>query len=166
PSQIESVILNLAVNARDAMTDGGRLTITTANVPNGDKAKPLELPPGDYVRVTVSDTGTGMTEEVLRKAFEPFFTTKPVGSGTGLGLSQVYGIAKQTGGTVEIDTELGNGTTVRVYLPRTTAAPAVRSADKAKNVPLGRHKATVLVVDDDRDVRQLAASCLETLGYQ
>jgi signal transduction histidine kinase/ActR/RegA family two-component response regulator len=165
-SQIESVILNLAVNARDAMPDGGRLTITTANVPHDDKSKPAELPAGDYVSVSVSDTGTGMTEEVLRKAFEPFFTTKPVGSGTGLGLSQVYGIAKQTGGTVAIDTELGEGTTVRVYVPRTTAAPAVHSADEANNVPLRRHKATILVVDDDKDVRQLAVSCLETLGYQ
>ena len=118
PSQIELVILNLAVNARDAMPDGGRLTIATANVPHGDRSKPAELPPGDYVSVCVSDTGTGMTEEVLRKAFEPFFTTKPVGSGTGLGLSQVYGIAKQTGGTVAIDTQVGKGTTVRVYLPR------------------------------------------------
>jgi CheY-like chemotaxis protein len=107
-----------------------------------------------------------MTQEVLRKAFEPFFTTKPVGSGTGLGLSQVYGIAKQTGGTVAIDTELGKGTTVRVYLPRTTAVPAIHSPDEARNVPLRRHKATILVVDDDKDVRQLAVSCLETLGYQ
>jgi CheY-like chemotaxis protein len=106
-----------------------------------------------------------MTEEVLRKAFEPFFTTKPVGSGTGLGLSQVYGIAKQSGGTVTIDTEVGKGTAVRVYLPRTTASIAARSADEPQNVPLRRHEATVLVVDDDKDVRQLAVSCLETLGY-
>jgi CheY-like chemotaxis protein len=166
PSQIESVILNLAVNARDAMPSGGRLTITTANVPNEDKSKSADLPAGEYVSVSVSDTGTGMTQEVLRKAFEPFFTTKPVGSGTGLGLSQVYGIAKQTGGTVAIDTELGKGTTVRVYLPRTTAVPAIHSPDEARNVPLRRHKATILVVDDDKDVRQLAVSCLETLGYQ
>jgi signal transduction histidine kinase len=166
PSQIESVILNLAVNARDAMPDGGRLTIATANVPHGDRSKPAELTPGDYVSVCVSDTGTGMTKEVLSKAFEPFFTTKPVGSGTGLGLSQVYGIAKQTGGTVVIDTRLGRGTTVKVYLPRTTAAPAVRPADESQNVPLRGHEATVLVVDDDKDVRQLAVSCLESLGYQ
>ena len=166
PSQIESVILNLAVNARDAMTEGGRLTIATANVPHGDRTKPAELPSGDYVSVCVRDTGTGMTEEVLGKAFEPFYTTKPVGSGTGLGLSQVYGIAKQTGGTVAIDTKVGKGTTVTVYLPRAAASPVVRPADESQNVPLRKHEATILVVDDDRDVRQLAVSCLENLGYQ
>jgi signal transduction histidine kinase/CheY-like chemotaxis protein len=165
-SQIESVILNLAVNARDAMPGGGRLTITTANVANEDRSKPAELPTGDYVRVSVSDTGTGMTEEVLGKAFEPFYTTKPVGSGTGLGLSQVYGIAKQTGGTVTIDTQFGSGTKVSVYLPRTTAVPIVRPADESQNIPLRGHEATILVVDDDKDVRQLAISCLESLGYQ
>jgi CheY-like chemotaxis protein len=166
PSQIESVILNLAVNARDAMPNGGRLTITTRNVPNDDKSKPAELPPGDYVSVSISDTGTGMTTEVLRKAFEPFFTTKPVGSGTGLGLTQVYGIARQTGGTVVIDTRLGKGTIVKVYLPRTTAAAAILPANESQHVPLRRHEARILVVDDDKDVRQLAVSCLETLGYQ
>jgi len=165
PSQIESVILNLAVNARDAMADGGRLTITTANVPHGDRKKPVELPPGDYVCVSVSDTGTGMTDEVLRKAFEPFFTTKPVGSGTGLGLSQVYGITKQTGGTVAIDTQVGRGTTVSVYLPRTTAIPVERPSE-AHQIPFRTHEATILVVDDDKDVRPLAVSFLESLGYQ
>ena len=165
-SQIESVILNLAVNARDAMPDGGRLTIATANVPQGAKSKPTELAAGDYVSVSVSDTGTGMTDEVVRKAFEPFFTTKPVGSGTGLGLSQVYGIAKQTGGTVSIDTKVGRGTTVTVYLPRTIALPVVRPSDDFRTVPLRAHEATILVVDDDRDVRRLAVSCLESLGYE
>ena len=165
-SQIESVILNLAVNARDAMPDGGRLTIATANVPQGAKSKPAELAAGDYVSVSVSDTGTGMTDEVVRKAFEPFFTTKPVGSGTGLGLSQVYGIAKQTGGTVSIDTKVGRGTTVTVYLPRTIALPVVRPSDDFRTVPLRAHEATILVVDDDRDVRRLAVSCLESLGYE
>jgi signal transduction histidine kinase len=121
PSQIESVILNLSVNARDAMPNGGRLTISTVNVPREERNKPAELAAGDYVAVCVSDTGTGMTDEVLTKAFEPFFTTKAVGSGTGLGLSQVYGIAKQTGGGVSIATKVGEGTKVTVYLPRTRA---------------------------------------------
>ena len=164
PSQIESVILNLAVNARDAMPDGGRLTIATANVAHG--SHPAELAPGDYVCVSVRDTGTGMTDEVLRKAFEPFFTTKPVGSGTGLGLSQVYGIAKQTGGTVAIDTQIGKGTMVRVYLPRTSIISVARPSDVPHPVPLRRHEATILVVDDDKDVRPLASSFLESLGYQ
>lgn len=128
PSQIESIILNLAVNARDAIPGGGRLTISTANVPREERSKPTDLAPGDYVRVSVRDTGSGMIEEVLKKAFEPFFATKPVGSGTGLGLSQVYGIAKQSGGAVSINTTLGQGTTA--------------------------------------DVRQLAVTCLQSLGYR
>jgi CheY-like chemotaxis protein len=165
-SQVESVILNLAVNARDAMPEGGRLTIATSNVHHGDTSKPAELASGDYVSISVTDTGTGMTDDVLSKAYEPFFTTKPVGSGTGLGLSQVYGIAKQTGGTVSINTKVGRGTTVTVYLPRTTAPPAMRPPDESRNVPLRTHDANILVVDDDRDVRQLAVSCLESLGYQ
>jgi signal transduction histidine kinase/CheY-like chemotaxis protein len=166
PTQIECVILNLAVNARDAMPTGGRLRISTKNVPREDKSKPHELADGDYVMVSVADTGTGMTDEVVRKAFEPFFTTKPVGSGTGLGLSQVYGIAKQTGGTVSIATKPGQGTTVAVYLPRTTALPATRSSEAAAVPPLQSHDATILVVDDDYDVRLFAASCLESLGYR
>src|SRR5689334_14234359 len=164
PSQIESVILNLAVNARDAMPDGGRLTITTANVPNNDKSKPAELPPGDYVSVSVSDTGTGMTEEVLRKAFEPFFTTKPVGHGTGLGLSQVYGIFKQIGGNVSISTRLGEGTKITMYLPRTISSVLPSPAELPME-PLRRQEAKILVVDDDVDVKELAMSCLESLGY-
>src|SRR5690348_7955311 len=166
PSQIESVILNLAVNARDAMPNGGRLTISTANVPAREKGKPRELSDGEYVMVAVSDTGTGMTDEVLKKAFEPFFTTKPVGSGTGLGLSQAYGIAKQSGGAISIATRLGEGTTVAVYLPRTTATPVLRSSDTKEHAPVPVHEATILVADDDRDVRQLAIYCLESLGYR
>lgn len=166
PSQIESVILNLAVNARDAMPTGGRLTITTANVPRDERRKPEELVEGDYVALAVSDTGTGMPDQVLRKAFEPFFTTKPVGSGTGLGLSQVYGIAKQSGGGVAIATKVGEGTTVTVYLPRTTARATLQPSESAGEGPLRRHEATILVVDDDSDVRELAISFLETLGYR
>jgi signal transduction histidine kinase len=166
PSQIESVILNLAVNARDAMPNGGRLTISTANLTRHEARKPPELPDGDFVMVSVSDTGTGMTDEVLKKAFEPFFTTKPVGRGTGLGLSQVYGIAKQTGGTVSVSTKLGQGTTVVVYLPRTTATPLLRAPDLVDQASSPTREATILVVDDDRDVRELAVSCLESLGYR
>ena len=147
------------------MPNGGRLAISTTNVPSEDRSKPVELASGDYVALCVSDTGTGMTDQVLRKAFEPFFTTKPVGSGTGLGLSQVYGTAKQTGGGVSIATSLGEGTRVTVYLPRTNARP-VRRASEPAEVPLRRHDATVLVVDDDPDVRELAISCLRTLGYR
>jgi len=166
PSQIESVILNLAVNARDAMPDGGRLTISTSNVAATDPSKPYELTSGDYVAVSVTDTGMGMTDEVLAKAFEPFYTTKPVGSGTGLGLSQVYGIAKQTGGTVSISTKVGHGTTMTVYLPRSTAQAASPPSQDHAGGSLRLHEATILVVDDDRDVRELAVSCLESLGYR
>ena len=165
PSQMESVILNLALNARDAMPNGGRLTISTTNVPREERNKPSELAAGDYVAVCVGDTGSGMTDEVLRKAFEPFFTTKAVGSGTGLGLSQVYGIARQTGGGVAIATKVGEGTKVTVYLPRTNA-PAVLHPSESPGGLLRRHDATILVVDDDPDVRGLAISCLETLGYR
>jgi signal transduction histidine kinase len=165
-SQIESVILNLAVNARDAMPDGGRLTISTSNVAATDTSKPYELTTGDYVAVSVTDTGMGMTDEVLAKAFEPFYTTKPVGSGTGLGLSQVYGIAKQTGGTVSISTKVGRGTTMTVYLPRSTAQAGSAPTQDHASGSLRLHEATILVVDDDRDVRELAVSCLESLGYR
>ena len=147
------------------MPNGGRLTISTANVPREERNKPADLAAGDYVAVCVSDTGTGMTDEVLRKAFEPFFTTKAVGSGTGLGLSQVYGIARQTGGGVSITTKVGEGTKVTVYLPRTSALPILHPSE-TPGAPLRRHDATILVVDDDPDVRALAISCLETLGYR
>jgi len=115
PAQIERAILNLAINARDAMPDGGSLTITTANARHEGST---DLAPGDYVVVAVSDTGTGMTDEIFRNAFEPFFTTKEPGQGSGLGLSQVYGLAGQLGGGVQIDSTIGRGTTVRVFLPR------------------------------------------------
>ena len=121
PVQMEHVILNLAINARDAMPDGGTLTIATENLPQTAQGRGEDLSPGDYVGLAVTDTGSGMTEDVLRNAFEPFFTTKPPGEGTGLGLSQVYGVASQCGGGVEIDSILGRGTTVRVLLPRADA---------------------------------------------
>jgi signal transduction histidine kinase len=166
PSQIELVVLNLAVNARDAMKSGGRLTISTSNVSHQDPNKPAELTGGDYVALSLSDTGTGMTADVLNRAFEPFFTTKPVDRGTGLGLSQVYGIARQSGGSVSIATKLGEGTTVTVYLPRTKAHPLMSCTENSADAPLRRHEATILVIDDDPDVRELTVSFLESLGYR
>jgi signal transduction histidine kinase len=118
PVQIEHVILNLAINARDAMADGGSLTIATANVILTEPRRGVDVPAGEYVTVALSDTGTGMTDDVLRKSFEPFFTTKAPGRGSGLGLSQVYGVASQSGGGVEVVSKYGQGTTVRVFLPR------------------------------------------------
>jgi len=115
---MENALVNLAVNARDAMPDGGRLTVTTANLPAAQAAAVDGLPPGDHVVVEVADTGHGMTPEVLEHAFEPFFTTKPVGEGTGLGLSQVYGFVTQSNGRVLIDSAPGRGTVIRLYLPR------------------------------------------------
>ena len=165
-SQIELVILNLAINARDAMPGGGRLTITTSNAGRTEPYRPPELTADDYVVVSVSDTGLGMTEEVQKKAFEPFFTTKAVGSGTGLGLSQVYGIAKQTGGAVRIDSRLGKGTTVAVYLPRALSLPVHHKADEEAVTTVLTGHATILVADDDRDVRELLVSCLDSLGYR
>ena len=131
PVQIEHVVLNLSINARDAMPQGGVLTIATANL--AEAGCGAELPAGDYVSVAVTDTGSGMTEEVLRNAFEPFFTTKPAGHGSGLGLSQVYGMATQSGGGVRIDSALGRGTTVTVFLPRAERdAPEGRSVERSK----------------------------------
>jgi signal transduction histidine kinase/CheY-like chemotaxis protein len=164
-SQLELVILNLAINGRDAMPEGGRLTVTTANIGAGDPRRPAELAPGDYVAVSVSDTGTGMTTEVLAKAFEPFYTTKDVGRGTGLGLSQTYGVARQSGGTVRVDTKLGRGTTVTVYLPRATAGAAATPIEAAAGPQGLRRDGVVLVVDDDPDVRELTVALLESLGY-
>jgi signal transduction histidine kinase/CheY-like chemotaxis protein len=165
PTQIELVILNLAINARDAMAVGGTLTVETANVSLGEPNRPEEPPPGDYVMVAVSDTGTGMTDEVLSKAFEPFFTTKEVGRGSGLGLSQVFGVAKQSGGGVRIDTRLGEGTSVKVYLPRT--AKAAISETPVANIITSRelNRRLVLLVDDDSGVREVTASMLHDLGY-
>jgi signal transduction histidine kinase/CheY-like chemotaxis protein len=165
-SQIELVILNLVINSRDAMPDGGCVTVRTANL-SANVVRPLDLAPGDYVAVSVSDTGTGMSAEVRAKAFEPFFTTKGVGKGTGLGLSQVYGVARQSGGTVSIDTRFGAGTTITVYLPRTTsasgAATEYRRAAAEERSP--RPQAAVLVIDDDPDVREMAIAAVESLGF-
>ena len=166
PTQLELVILNLAINGRDAMPGGGRLIIATANIGAGDPRIPGELRPGDYVAVSVADTGVGMTDEVMARAFEPFFTTKDVGQGTGLGLSQVYGVARQSGGTVRIETQLGRGTEITVYLPRAAAQAAAERPREATNAPPGHYqRGMVLVVDDDPDVRAVAVGSLEALGH-
>ena len=158
--QVKSIIVNLAINARDAMPEGGRLTISTANAGKDDQRRPHNLAAGEYVVVSVRDTGTGMTDEVLSKVFEPFFTTKPVGKGTGLGLSQVHGITTQLGGGVRIDTQVGKGTTITVYLPRAErAAMQHPQTGAAVALPQEAGGATILVVDDDRDVRDLAVAC-------
>jgi signal transduction histidine kinase/ActR/RegA family two-component response regulator len=168
--QIEHVILNLAINARDAMPGGGRLVVATANLSLHAPDLPEDLAPGDYVAVSVTDTGTGMSDEVVRNAFEPFYTTKEPGKGSGLGLSQVYGVARQSGGSVQISSRLGEGTTVRVLLPRaTSAAAAAAEGDAAdrlpdrggddRGAPVGAGH-TVLVVDDDANVRGTIAAVL------
>jgi CheY-like chemotaxis protein len=174
-SQLENSVVNLAVNARDAMTgqdmSGGRITIETANVHLDDAyaASNVGVPPGQYVLIAVSDTGPGMTPEVLAKAFDPFFTTKPVGKGTGLGLSQVYGFVKQSGGHIKIYSELGDGTVVKIYLPRSfTAGDATEGATPetaATIMPPADPATVVLVVEDDAHVRVVTVASLRDLGY-
>ncbi|MGA8057709.1 MAG: PAS domain S-box protein [Candidatus Binataceae bacterium] len=166
-NQLESALLNLAVNARDAMPDGGKLMIEAANVYLDEAYSAIaEVPAGQYVGIFVSDTGTGMTSEVAAKAFDPFFTTKEVGQGTGLGLSQVYGFIKQSGGHVRIYSEVGSGTTVKLYLPRYLSSESVAGVQSATDsVPLA-HGETILVVEDDADVRSFIVEMLRELGYR
>lgn len=168
PNQLENVVLNLSVNARDAMPHGGKLVLTTANARfEAEEARELELQPGDYVEIAVTDTGIGMTPEVAARAFDPFFTTKGVGKGTGLGLSQVFGFIRQSGGAVGIDTEPGQGTTVRLYLPAHEGATPEPRADTPIAVPMGaRRGETVLVVEDEERVRNYSVEALRELGYQ
>jgi len=169
--QLENAILNLAVNARDAMPDGGRLTIETANRPLDQRytdANPT-VNPGDYVMIAVSDTGTGMPPDVVARAFEPFFTTKDVGKGTGLGLSQVFGFIQQSGGHVEIDSEAGRGTSVRIYLPRHRTPDDRREETTIDPVraclPGGSAAELILVVEDEQQVRLMSVAALRELGY-
>jgi CheY-like chemotaxis protein len=164
-NQLESAVLNLAINARDAMRDGGRLTIETSNV-RLDEAFTSSLEdvaPGDYVVIGVSDTGTGMSTDVAARAIDPFFTTKPVGAGTGLGLSMVYGFAKQSHGHLRIDSEVGRGTSIKLYLPR-ALQDAVDLEEPAEAAPRGKGE-TILVVEDDATVRLILADVLTELGY-
>ncbi|MDR3530600.1 MAG: ATP-binding protein [Rhodopila sp.] len=163
-SQIELVILNLVINARDAMQDGGVVTIETANHRRTETPGTDGPPAGDYVGITVRDTGTGIPPDILARVFEPFFTTKPPGGGSGLGLSQVFGTARQSGGEVRIESEFGRGTAVTVDLPRATIMPLRASGDR-RETPLKGTNATILLVDDDDPVRAVTAAMLRELGY-
>jgi signal transduction histidine kinase len=167
-SQLENAVLNLAVNARDAMPDGGKLTIETANCHLDDlyASQHAEVPAGQYVMVAVTDTGTGMPPEIVAKAFDPFFTTKPVDKGTGLGLSQVFGFVKQSGGHVKIYSEPGQGTTVRIYLPRHFGEEQLPEAPARGGNVAARPDETILVVEDDVRVRALTVAALVELGYR
>jgi CheY-like chemotaxis protein len=164
-NQLENAILNLCVNARDAMHGEGRLGISVENV-SIDAGEIGALAPGDYVRISVSDTGSGIAPENLERVFEPFFTTKPVGKGTGLGLSQIFGFARQSGGDVAIDSELGRGTTVSIYLPRSMRAAEAEAETatvvRTEPAPAGT---PILVVEDDPRVSRSTVSALEELGY-
>jgi signal transduction histidine kinase len=166
PTQLELAMLNLAINARDAMQVGGRLAVHTENVTLGPALYPEDPPAGDYVAICVADTGTGMTEDVRAKVFEPFFTTKEIGKGSGLGLSQVLGFAKQSGGGVRIESRVGEGTSIHIYLPRTKA----KAEERSPSAPaIAAHKdapdARILLVDDDHAVREVTSTTLRDLGY-
>jgi CheY-like chemotaxis protein len=167
PNQLENAILNLAVNARDAMPNGGRLTIETANAHVDEHyADEFAIAQGQYVLISVTDTGTGMTPDVIAKAFEPFFTTKAVGRGTGLGLSQVFGFVRQSGGHVKIYSEVGLGTTLKVYLPRYYGtADAAMPHIVSDRTPSGDRHEVVLVVEDEPRVRTFSVDALNDLGY-
>ncbi len=166
-SQLENAILNLSVNARDAMPDGGHLTIETANTELDDRYARLhqDVEAGQYVMVSITDTGIGMSPEVLERAFDPFYTTKGSGKGTGLGLSQVYGYVKQSRGHIKIYSEIDRGTTVKIYLPRHLGSGVARPAPATKPIPQGSVEDTILVVEDDRNVREMTAESLRELGY-
>jgi CheY-like chemotaxis protein len=167
PHQLENAIVNLAVNARDAMDGRGLMRIATQNVKLAAN-EVGDIQAGDYVKISVTDTGCGMPPDVLERVFEPFFTTKPVGKGTGLGLSQVFGFAHQSGGEVGIDSEVGRGTTVAIYLPRTEAAAAVRLHPTAQRNERDVHVpgARILLVEDDPRVRTATVDALEDLDYE
>jgi len=162
-SQIETALLNVALNARDAMPGGGILLIETKNIPAGNAELPAEITEQDCILVSLRDTGTGMSAEVIERAFEPFFTTKEIGKGTGLGLSMVFGVVRQSGGTVRIRSRLREGTTVQIYLPRTIELSALGSYSALRAPPA--ETAHILVVDDDPDVRWIAAEGLREIGY-
>jgi CheY-like chemotaxis protein len=166
--QVEQIVLNLTINARDAMPKGGKLTLATGNVvlrEESDAATRPDSPPGSYVALNVSDTGVGMTPAVRARAFEPFFTTKPTGRGTGLGLPVVYGIVKQSGGSISIQSELGQGTTVRIYFPRSDGEMKAEDTGSKGGFEALRGSETILLVEDEEPVRNFARNALESFGY-
>jgi PAS domain S-box-containing protein len=165
-NQLESALINLAINARDAMPDGGTIAITTASVQvTPAEGQALQIPEGDYVMLDVTDTGVGMTQDVLTKVFEPFYTTKPVGQGTGLGLSMVYGSMRQAKGAVQILSQPGTGTSVKLYMPGLGSDVGVSKSEESAQAPLGEGE-IVLVVEDEAVVRSLIVEVLGELGYQ
>jgi len=167
PAQFENALLNLVINARDAMPQGGRLTLETANIliEEDEVAAHTEVRPGPYVMLAVGDTGVGMTPEALERAFEPFFTTKETGKGSGLGLSMVYGLVKQSSGHITIHSEPGQGTTVQLYLPKIAQPARAPTEPQATDLSIRGQGQIILVVEDDADVRQFAVSALRGLGY-
>ena len=167
PHQLESALLNLAVNSRDAMRDGGKLTIETTNAHVDEQyaARYPEVHPGQYALISVTDTGVGMSPDIIARAFDPFFTTKPIGEGTGLGLSQVFGFVKQSGGHVKLYSEIGQGTTVKIYLPRLMAADVIAEEPELAVEQRGDRNETILVVEDEDDVRVYSTETLRDLGY-
>jgi hypothetical protein len=167
PNQLENALLNLCINARDAMPGGGDLVVETANRWMDERAaRERDVPPGQYLSLSVSDTGTGMPPDVKARAFDPFFTTKPLGQGTGLGLSMIYGFAKQSGGAVRIYSEMGHGTTVSIYLPRHVGPEEARASEVARGeAPQAEEGEVVLVIDDEPTIRMLVVDVLKELGY-
>ena len=167
PSEIENAVLNLAINARDAMPAGGKLVLETKNVvlDERDVATEVGVQPGDYVRLSVSDTGVGMSPEVLARVFEPFFTTKEPGKGTGLGLSGLYGFVKQSGGHVTVYSEVGKGTTVNLYLPRVTTGVEAMTTARGERAAAPLAGETILLVEDNAEVRRVSARRVRNLGY-
>ncbi|KAB0507141.1 ATP-binding protein [Pseudomonas lini] len=167
PNQLESALLNLVLNARDAMPDGGKLLVKTSNqhLDTGFTEAHNNLQPGDYIVLSVTDTGCGMPQSTINRAFDPFFTTKPIGQGTGLGLSMIYGFSKQSGGHVSIQSEVGKGTTVSLFLPRFSGELLQDTQVDAQHAPYARDGETVLIVEDDPAVRVLVSAVLSELGY-
>jgi PAS domain S-box-containing protein len=163
PGQLHQVVLNLVINARDAMPKGGKLTLAAKNV-TIDRTDSQEIPPGSYVQLTVSDNGIGMTQEVRKRAFEPFFTTKEIGKGTGLGLATVYGIVKQSGGHITLESELGNGTTFTIFFPRVDERPDPPEENVLPQTPGGDE--TILLVEDDTTLRIVIQEILGSVGYK